>query len=369
MMRLDLYLGRTVLSVTLLVWVLVIALEAAFALLGELGDVGRGDYALPEALLFVLLTMPGRAYQSFAVAALIGCLLGLGGLAARGELNAFRLAGCAPARLARAVLQAGALMLLLAVLIGEGWAPPTQQLARQMRAASLFSDVSIQQGSGFWLRDGTRLIQVGHSEADGSLAAVTVFELDSTPRLLAATAIARARHGGRQWLLEDIRETRFGGDGVELRASERAAWPELVEPRLAHLLTRDAQTLSLPELRRYIAYLKQSGASVADYQLDYWRRLAAPLAALAMLLLSVSLVLGRLGRRSAGQRVLVGVLVGLVFKLGNEIVAHAGLVYGVPPWLSAFLPSLLVLVAALWLLRAASRASPTQAPSVHGGSP
>lgn len=358
MSRLDLYIGRTVLAVTLLAWVLVIALEAVFALLGELGDVGRGDYALPEALLFVLLTMPGRAYQSFAVAALIGCLLGLGGLAARGELNAFRLAGCAPARMARAVLQAGVLMVVLSLLVGEGWAPSTQQLARQMRVASLSDDAIIQEGSGFWLRDGMRLVQVGHSEPDGTLAAVNVFELDSTPGLVAATSIARAQYGDQQWLLEDIRETRFGNAGIELSVTERAVWPKLVEPRLAHLLTRDAQTLSLVDLGRYIAYLERGGANVADYQLSYWRRLAAPLAALAMLLLSVSLVLGRLGRRSAGQRVLVGVLVGLAFKLGNDLVAHAGLVYGVSPALSAFLPSLLVLFAAVWLLRAASRVSP-----------
>jgi lipopolysaccharide export system permease protein len=76
-----------------------------------------------------------------------------------------------------------------------------------------------------------------------------------------------------------------------------------------------------------------------------------------MLLLSVSLVLGRLGRHSAGQRALAGVLVGLLFKLGNEIVAHAGLVYGMTPWLSAFLPSTLVLLAGAWLLRRAGRAA------------
>lgn len=355
MTRLDLYIGKTVVAVTLLAWVLVAALEAVFTLLGELGDIGRADYALPEALLFVLLTMPGRAYQSFAVAALIGSLLGVGGLAAKGELNAFRLAGCSPLRLARAVMQAGVLMVLVAVLIGEGWAPLTQQLARQMRAASLVDEIGIQQGPGFWLRDGARLIQVGQSELDGSLAAVRVFELDAAARLVSATAVARARYDNERWLLEDIRESRFTGEGIELRVAEQAVWPRLVDPRLAHLLTRDSQTLSLGELYKYIVYLQQGGSSAVDYQLSYWGRLAAPLSALAMLLLSVSLVLGRLGRQSAGQRVLVGVLVGLAFKLGNEIFAHAGLVYGMAPWLSAFLPSLLVLIAGAWLLRRAGQ--------------
>jgi lipopolysaccharide export system permease protein len=351
--RLDSYVGKTVLAVTLLAWVLVAALEAVFVLLGELGDIGRADYALPDALLFVLLTVPGRAYQSFAVAALIGSLLGVGGLAAKGELNAFRLAGCSPLRLARAVMQAGALMVLVAVLIGEGWAPVTQQLARQMRAAALVDEAGIQQGAGFWLRDGARLIQVGQSEPDGSLTAVRVFELDTAARLVSATAVARARFKDEHWIVEDIRETRFTGAAIELRVVEQAVWAQLMDPRLANLLTRDAQTLSLGELGRYIAYLQHSGSSAQDYQLSYWQRLAAPLSALAMLLLSVSLVLGRLGSQGAGQRVLIGVLIGLAFKLGNEIFAHAGLVYGMAPWLSAVLPSVLVLIAGSWLLHRA----------------
>ena len=93
MNRLDLYIGRVVLLNTLLTWLVVITLEALFAFLGEIGDIGRGDYAVGDAILFILLVLPGRAYQSFPMAALIGSLLGLGGLAAQAELDAFRLAG------------------------------------------------------------------------------------------------------------------------------------------------------------------------------------------------------------------------------------------------------------------------------------
>ena len=56
MKRLDLYIGRTVMAGTLLAWLVVATLEGLFLLLGELGDVGRGDYTLGDALLFVLLS-------------------------------------------------------------------------------------------------------------------------------------------------------------------------------------------------------------------------------------------------------------------------------------------------------------------------
>lgn len=350
MKRLDAYVGRSVLAGTLLAWFVVVMLESLFVLLGELGDVGRGTYALSDAVQFVLLSLPVRAYQSFAVAALIGAALGLGGLAAQGELNAFRLAGCSPGRLAQAVLQAGALMVLAALLVGEGWGPSSERLARQMRTSAMFANVDTR-GGGFWVRDGERLIQVDHSEADGTLAALRVYELDTTPGLAAATSAERARYRNGSWLLEQVSTTTFGSDGVEVRGAAQALWPRLMNPRLAALLTRHPQTLSLAELTRYMTYLHQSGSGVVDYQLSFWRRLAQPLAALAMLLLAVSLVLGPLQHQSAAQRVLVAVLAGLAFKLVNEIVTHAGLVYGMPPWLAAALPSAAVLGASLWLLR------------------
>lgn len=351
MKRLDSYIGKAVLGGALLAWLAVIALESLFALLGELGDIGRGDYGVSDALTFVLLTLPGRAYHSFPMAALVGALLGLGGLAARAELTAFGLAGCSPARLVRAVLQTGALMLVFVLAVGEGVAPAGEQLARQWRAAALFNDVGVQPDAGFWVRDGQRVIQIGQSAQDGALLDITVYELDSTPRLRSAIAISRARHDNDAWLLEDLRRSDFSDQGIEVDQSDSSRWAVLIDPRLATLLTRDAGTLSLPELGRYIAYLQCNASDVAFYRLAYWQRWAAPLSVLAMLLLAVSLVLGPLGRKSIPQRLLAGVAAGLVFKLFSDITAHAGLVYGFPPWASALLPSVAVLAAGVLLLK------------------
>ena len=93
--------------------------------------------------MFVLLILPGRAYQSFPMAALIGSLLGLGGLAAQAELEAIRLAGCSPARLTRSVLQTGVVMLLAVVIVGEGWAPAARQLATQLRTSAIFDQIGV----------------------------------------------------------------------------------------------------------------------------------------------------------------------------------------------------------------------------------
>ncbi len=344
MKRLDAYLGKSVISATLLVWLLVSVLDAVFVLLGQLADIGRGDYSLADAALYVLLGLPARAWQAFPLAVLIGTVLGLGNLAAQLELNAFRLAGCSVVRLTRAVMGAGALMLAGALLLGEGWAPHGQSLAQQLRSRAIYADVSVQRDAGFWVHDGRRFIQVGRSEADGSLSGVTVYQLGAAARLQRATAIGSARPRGDGWLLGNVASSEFGERHVAVKQQAEVAWPQLMDARLAQLLTRDAATLSLPELREYIDYLRRNGSDVAAYRANYWQRLAAPVVALAMLLLAVVLVLGPLGHRTLGQRLLVAVLAGLGFKLLGGIAAHAGLVYGMPPPLGAFLPALVVLL-------------------------
>ena len=113
MKRVDRYIGATVASATLLAWLAIVVLEALFVLLGQIADIGRGDYGFADALLFVALGVPTRAWQAFPMAALIGVVLGLGNLAAQFELDAFRLAGCSPQRLTRAVGKAKAMEMCL----------------------------------------------------------------------------------------------------------------------------------------------------------------------------------------------------------------------------------------------------------------
>jgi lipopolysaccharide export system permease protein len=303
-----------------------------------------------DAALVTLLTLPGHAYTLFPMAALIGALLALGGLAARAELDAFRLAGCSPARLLRAVLQSGGVLLLAAVAVGEGWAPLTTELAGRVRASALFDGLSVTDRSAFWVRDGQRLIQIGASTFDGSLEDIRVFSIGPSSRLDSALAIARARHRRDGWEMEDIRVTRFTPTGIEVEYDERQQWPALIDPRLAQLLRRRPDTLFLSELSDYIA-LQPDGSDADRYRFALWHRLAAPVSALAMLLLSVGIALGPMGHRSAGQRILAGVLIGLAFKLASETLVHAGLVYRAPAWLSTLLPAVLVAAAGLVLLR------------------
>lgn len=60
-----------------------LALFAFFDLIQELRDVGRGNYQLQHAFLYVAMGLPGYIYDLMPIAALIGTIYALAQLAAK----------------------------------------------------------------------------------------------------------------------------------------------------------------------------------------------------------------------------------------------------------------------------------------------
>ena len=123
MRTLKRYIGRDVLLATLLVFGGLIALFAFFDLIHELGDVGRGDYTISRALLYVTLHLPSRLYELFPVAALIGTLFAIAQLVANSEYTVMRASGMSLARVAWSVLRVGLPLAAATFLAGHSSTP------------------------------------------------------------------------------------------------------------------------------------------------------------------------------------------------------------------------------------------------------
>ena len=104
MHKLDRYIGTSVFLAILSVLGIIVGLALLFAFIDELGDLSD-SYGTLEALIYVVLTLPRRAYEMLPMAALIGCLIGLGSLASNSELTIMRAAGVSIGRIVWAVMK------------------------------------------------------------------------------------------------------------------------------------------------------------------------------------------------------------------------------------------------------------------------
>lgn len=344
---LDRYIARAVIAGSLVVLIVFVSLELVFSFVEESGDISD-DYSALQALVYVALSAPQRAYEAFPVATLIGSLMTLGGMAARSELVVMRAAGVSVLGVGRAVALAGLVLALLAALLGELVAPPAERMASDIRAQARGGDVAMLSDEGFWVRDGRRFVQVGRAASATQLQNLRIYEFDAEHRLSTVTSAAHARYReAGEWALRDVRIEFFSERQVLSEREREAVWSGGLTPDILDVVVVDPTTLAVRDLLTYIAYLDANELESEQYRLAFWLKLVTPIATLTMLLLTIPLVFGSLRSVGAGQRIFVGIMLGIAFYLANRLLNHMGLVYGLPPSLSALLPTLLFLAVAL----------------------
>jgi lipopolysaccharide export system permease protein len=348
---LDRYIAVVVVVATALALLLVVGLEAFLTLIKELDSVGEGGYSAWLIVQYVLLGLPRSAYELFPAAALVGSLTGMGALAVNSELVAMRAGGLSIWRIVMSVLQAGVLMLVVVVAVGETVAPVAEEDAQRLRTIALGKHVSFLGRDGIWVREDSRYIQVRRIIDDRQLADINVFEFDEQSRLVSSTRAATASYRDDGWVLHDVHQSFIGEGAVTSGHQASMTLPSLITPSLLDIVVLKPENMSVLNIRRFIAYLEANGLDTTQYRYAFWGRFAVPLSALLMLFISVPLVFGSLRSSGTGQRVFIGILLGFGFYLLTRMAGQMGQVYDLNPVLASFAPGLIVFAIGFRMLR------------------
>jgi len=340
---LDRYIGRSILLTSLLVMLVLAVLASVFAFVAELEDVGKGNYSVSKAAQYILLTLPGKAYLLFAPAVLLGSLLGLGAIASNSELIVMRAAGVSNMRIIRAVLMTGVLLMVLVALLGEYLVPRAEQVAEQLRLTALEKRVSVRGSQGLWIKSDQRFVNISTVMPDLTLLGLSVWEYDSN-QLIRTVEIEKAVQQSGSWLMSGLKSIEFTDEGTRIEHADTEVWPVLVSVQLLQSLSISPESLSLTNLTDQMSYLKKNNLDSERVELAYWIKLTSPLATIVMLMLSLPFVFASQRSGGAGQKIFIGILLGIAYVLANKLLTHLGLTYGLSPALSAFLPLLLFLI-------------------------
>ncbi len=344
------YMMRTILASTALVLVVLLALAGLFEFIGEL-DNTRGNYQTPQAILFALLRLPNLAFEMLPIAALIGSLLGLGALASNSEIVVMRSAGLSVMKMSGMVALSGLVMLVFTGLIGEFIGPPLDLYAREMRAQACCEQGDDRLGNAAWVKDGPVYLHLERINAEFEFGSIYLFRFNDNNEL---AAIAKAENSGidddDNWILENLRETRFIDNGVQVVESPVAVESFEVNSELLGSSLAKPLSLSGRGLLVYIDYLKRNNLDASQYESELWYRAARTVTIIIMPILSLAFVFGSLRSGGAGSRLAIGVIVGLAYYLASETLANSGQVFNLNPILINWLPSLVLLLVTLFAL-------------------
>ncbi len=349
------YLGRSVLVWVLLVTLLLGGLYTLIELLREARDL-TGDYGPLQMLFYMALTTPSRIYDIFPFAALIGTMLGLGGLAASNELVAMRAAGHDRVQIMASVLMAIGGGLLLLFLIAEFFVPAMESRASAQRDQLRSGQVHLGKFGALWLRDGPLLIRIGYSawSADDrpEFGDLLLYRLDADRRPVEVMRAESATHTGSDWQLRGVTgRDMFGSDAVAEPYPDQLDVGSTLSYDLFSTAVSKPRMLAIADLAAMIGLLEANDLDTSRYRQALWNRIFYPLNVLAMVLVSLPFAFrgGRQGGR--GLSIFAGLSLGLMFFVVSRLVHGTAMLWPGPLWLLLMMPALFFGIIGLLLIR------------------
>jgi len=332
---LTLYIIRHVLGITAVVALAMLAIQSFITLVTEADETGKNGFGVLQLVQTTLLQMPAGLALLMPIVSMIGALMGLGMLAGQSEMTAMRAAGLSNRKIAAATLLAGALLGAIGWVVSDEIAPRGDRLANAIKSGS-------SEGAGtVWLRDGDAVLRIRQLPAEDRAEGLEIYSLDAQLKVQKLLHAEQAEYREGVWQLTTVRETLFMPDGsTESRKAASGQWSGSVTPNVLRLYLLQADAISVAGLRRLIDYLDANQLDAGKYRLQFWHKLIEPLTVMAMAVFAVPFAFGSLRDSGAGQRLLIGILLGVGFYVVNRVSLSLGQIYGWTPWIAAGAPTL-----------------------------
>ena len=333
-----------------------LAMFSFFDLIQELDSIGRGNYGLSKMLVFVMLSIPGHAYDVIPVAVLVGMMYSLGTLGRNSELVVMRVSGLSLFNIGFMLIKVGLLFTVITFFVGELITPISEKMAQRMRIKATDSVVTQDFRSGLWVKDGKSFVNVETVLPDASLLNVHIYEFDENFKLRSISNAKNGSYVDERWGLTQVTQTQFNNqqkaeqNAISTRFFKQANWKSLIRPELLNVLLVAPEKMSAWNLYSFINHLETNKQKTTRYEVALWAKMTYPIACMVMVILA--LPFGFLQQRAGGARakIFIGVLLGVVYQIMNRIFIHVGVLNDWPPLISAITPTIVFLIAGVSML-------------------
>jgi lipopolysaccharide export system permease protein len=350
---LDGYLTRVATLAVFLTLLSLVSITSLFALFEELGE-SQATYGFIDALIYLVQTLPRRIDEMLIYCVFLGYLLSLGSLAENGELTAARVAGVSPMRLLGSLVPSLIICLCISFSLSEYLAPAGEQAGERGKQKAQYGENALSKKGGLWFRDGGDYVQISSLGPNGDLFGVVRYSVNEQHKLTQSLQAESAKYNQRTrvWTLYNGRTTELDSLTTRTTSFAQQLWRTPMTPKLlASQALLEPRKMPLIGIHSQIIFLEQQNLSATEYELVYWARILKPLTFFGMALLALAIVLGPLRSSGMGQRLTIGIFVGLGFKYLQDLFAPTAIVFGVPAIVAVALPTIIFALAARSLIK------------------
>ena len=323
----------------------------------ENAGIFHGEGWLGGALEVYLNRAAAVAWQTAPAAMLLGASLAASGLRTTREYDAMRALGLGPWRVAVPILAVAGLVAVGMVAFDDLVAAGAAARADEIVATRF------QGGSGWrrlqepkrWFRGrgGLRLYDLRGAVEGGGFERVTILELSGDFRLERRIDAARMLPGtSGDWLLEGGEERSFGPAGsFRMERFDRRSVRFDEDPEAFAVRPGAPAQMRRAVIAAQIEVRRRLGLATTDYELEWQRKLAYPLAAVPAALVALALALRRDRRGNVTASLVESVGVSVAFWGLQGLAWSLGRSGRVGPAAAAWIPDAILLAGGLWTLR------------------
>ena len=339
-----------------------LTLDILIGFIQQINAVGKGDYTIGSAVFFTLLGIPERVFGMFPLSSVVGVMIGLGGLAARSELVVMQSAGISRLKIAWITIMTLLVWLVPIALMGEYIVPSTLLKAESYRNSKINKDTGLGVNTGVWIRDGNIIFNaqpINNSynkiEDNMTMSNVTVYELDDKLQVVKVSKAEKAIHHGHSWELYNLEVTEFIESGVATQLIEKQIWESRIEPNILNIASTRPKNLSIRDILKFKKFQASKENTPVKYDIALWSKFSYPLLVIATALTGLPFLFGLFRSGGFGQRLLIGVVLGIVLYLVKWSLLNVAEVFNIHPFIVTALPSTIILFLVMWSLHQQQR--------------
>ena len=350
----DRYIAKTLLTYTLVVLLVWLSIYSFFNFLAELNSVGVENYTVLAAFKYVVLQIPEVAYSQASAVILLGCVLGLGHLAASNQLLIFQVSGFSVLKITKLAIKNAILFIIILIAIGESLAPLSTKFAKSERSIALGGTSFSNSQNSFWIRDGDNFINVEQNIDGKSFNDVTIIEVSSLNTIDRVIRAESASFDGRSLDMQNslIYSVDSSNFFETLSVKERDSYRKTVsfDQDLIESIESEPKDLTTWTIFKQIQFLSDNKLRSGVFEVELYKRLVKPVSLIAMILVAMLFIFGSTRDATLGRKIFFGVALGLSFEMLSRIGGAIALSNDFSAFLSSILPPALVIIISMTLL-------------------
>ncbi len=316
------------------VFLIIFSLDFLLQIISEIEDIDN-NYNFISAVNYLLLTITGRFCEILALCCVVSSILTFGLLSDSGELTAARVLGRSLFSIILDILKPVIFFLFLSLFLLEFVTPNLEKKAMFLKYGNTINHEEIK-----WVvkNDSFAKFKIN----DKHLEDVSFYKLDlekNTKEIIVSEKVSVSKDG---WIFTNPKNLENNINPSEY------TWKEGPEYGFREKLGRKEMSLS-----QIYKILDDAGPKREKNMISYefWKKLFEPISAISIIVFALAVSFKYFGLNKNLERLLFGVLTAYGFNLFLKVFGNIAIINGFSPGLAIALPSLILLMIGLKMLR------------------